>query len=139
METTLKWNRTLYEFYAVHFGADSLWPIVLDADDIMTSPELLAKYAKLVGFDPDNLCFSWNRASEQELKVMSKNTKVMRAFLDGRSKIDASKVAGNIDIDAEAVKWRSEFGEEGGRKLEGWAKSMMPDYLALHVKRLRLE
>ncbi len=139
VETTLKWNRTLYEFYAVHFGADSLWPIVLDADDIMTSPELLAKYAKLVGLDPDGLCFAWNRANEEELNTMLRDRKIMRAFLCASSRIDISKVAGNIDIDAEAVKWRAEFGEEGGRKLEGWVRSMMPDYLALHAKRLKLE
>ena len=43
----------------------------------------------------------------------------MRAFLYGTSKSDTSKVAGNIDIDAEAVnKWRGEFGRKEAGNLK---------------------
>lgn len=138
-ETTIRWNKTLYDFYRVHFGEDSVWPVVLDADDIMTKPELVIKYAKLVGFDPDKLHFSWDKVPEEEFKKMSPTMQVMLGSILASSKVDTSKVAGNVDIDAEAVKWRSEFGEEGGRNLEEWVRAMMPDYLAMHANRLRLE
>ncbi len=91
---------------------------MLDADDIVLSPELLAMHAKLVSFDLDKLCFSWNLASEEELEILSRDRKVMRAFLYGSSKIDTSKAAGNIDIDAEAVKWRGEFGRKEAGNLK---------------------
>ncbi|KAH6844752.1 hypothetical protein B0I37DRAFT_167655 [Chaetomium sp. MPI-CAGE-AT-0009] len=137
-EVTMKWIRTLHSFYTAHFGEDSTWPIVLDADDIMVTPELVTKYATLVGLEPDKLRFSWEKASEEKLQSMSAPNRVMLSSINASSKVDTSKVAGNIDIDAEAAKWRVEFGEEGGRNLEKWVRDAMPDYLALHAKRLRL-
>ncbi|KAL2172244.1 hypothetical protein VTG60DRAFT_6622 [Thermothelomyces hinnuleus] len=139
IETTMKWIRTLYEFYVAHFPEDSPWPIVLDADDIMKTPELVAKYAPLVDLDPAKLRFSWERVPEEQLKAMPKAAQVMTSHISTTSKIDPSKVAGDIDIDTEAAKWRAEFGEEAGRNIEKWVRDMMPDYLAMHSKRLRLD
>lgn len=136
IETTLKWSRALYDFYVSYFGEGSSWPVVLDADDIMTNPDVVAKYAKLVGFDPNKLCFSWNKASEEKLKQTSTIEKRMLSTLYSSSKIDTGKVAGSIDIDQEAVKWRSEFGEEAGKKMEKWVRDAMPDYEFMHAKRL---
>jgi len=138
-ETTMKWILTLYQFYAAQFPEDSPWPIVLDADDIMKTPELVAKYAPLAGLDPAKLRFSWERIPEERMKNMPKAMQVMTSSISASDKIDTSKMAGAVDIDAEAVKWRAEFGEEGGRNLERWVREMMPDYLALHAKRLRLD
>ncbi|RSL81658.1 hypothetical protein CEP51_005679 [Fusarium floridanum] len=139
IEVTMKWFRAMYDFYAKHFGEDSQWPIVLDADDIMTSPHLVSKYAGLAGLDQDKLRFSWDKANQERLNALSTMEQRMLSTINGSSKIDSSKVAGNINIDDEAVKWRSEFGEEGGRKLEQWVRDAMPDYTFLHSKRLRAD
>ncbi|KAL2163784.1 hypothetical protein VTH06DRAFT_5843 [Thermothelomyces fergusii] len=138
-ETTMRWIRALYEFYAAYFPEDSPWPIVLDADDIMKTPELVAKYAPLAGLDPAKLRFSWEKVPEETLKAMPKAVQVMTSHISATTKIDPSKVAGDIDIDAEAAKWRAEFGEDVGKKIEQWVRDMMPDYLAMHAKRLRLD
>ncbi|KAK3290206.1 uncharacterized protein B0H64DRAFT_332807 [Chaetomium fimeti] len=137
-EVTMKWIRTMHRFYEAHFGDDSTWPIVLDADDIMVNPELVTKYAALAGLEPEKLRFSWEKASEEQVAKMAPPNRVMLSSINASSKVDMSKVAGAIDIDAEAVKWRVEFGEEGGRNLEKWVRDAMPDYLDLHAKRLRL-
>jgi hypothetical protein len=137
-EVTMKWIKTLHSFYTAHFGEDSDWPIVLDADDIMLNPGIVTKYASLAGLDPEKLRFEWEEVSEEQLQSMPPPNRVMLSFINKSRGIDKGKVAGAIDIDAEAAKWRVEFGEQGGRNLEQWVRDAMPDYLALHAKRLRL-
>ncbi|KAJ3580117.1 hypothetical protein NPX13_g447 [Xylaria arbuscula] len=48
-ETTMKFTRSLFDFYSNHFGQNSKWPIVLDADDVIQYPELVMKYTSIVG------------------------------------------------------------------------------------------
>lgn len=63
VERSLYWQRKLLEFYEESYkegGIDK--PIVLDADDMMTSQELMLKYAKVAGLDPEKLRFSWEKA-----------------------------------------------------------------------------
>ncbi|KAK7398689.1 hypothetical protein QQX98_011931 [Neonectria punicea] len=138
-EVTMKWFRTLYDFYTVHFEGDSHWPIVLDADDVMTNPALVSKYSELAGLDPSKVRFSWETASEDKLKKLHAAEQRMLSTINATDRIDNSKVAGDVNIDEEAVKWRAEFGEEGGRRLEHWVRNAMPDYHFLYTRRLRLE
>ncbi|EAQ92059.1 hypothetical protein CHGG_00294 [Chaetomium globosum CBS 148.51] len=137
-EVTMKWIMALYNFYTAHFGENSDWPIVLDADDIMLNPQIVTKYASLVGFELDKLRFEWEKATEEKLQSMTPAGRIMLSSLNSSCGVDKGKVAGAVDIDAEAAKWRVEFGEEGGRNLEQWVREAMPDYLYLHAKRLRL-
>lgn len=138
-ERTYFWTRSLYDFYASSRDTSSPFPIVLDADDMMTSPALMTKYAKTVGFDPDQLRFQWDKVSAEALAEMSQIRRHMQSSLHASDGINMSKVAGDIDIAKEAVEWRKEFGEEGGRNLEGWVRAAMPDYEYLREKRFRLD
>jgi hypothetical protein len=104
----------------------------------MLNPGIVTKYASLAGLDPEKLRFEWEEVSEEQLQSMPPPNRVMLSFINKSRGIDKGKVAGAIDIDAEAAKWRVEFGEQGGRNLEQWVRDAMPDYLALHAKRLRL-
>ncbi|KAI1271165.1 hypothetical protein F5Y07DRAFT_28123 [Xylaria sp. FL0933] len=139
IEVTLKFVRYLHEFYTKHFGEDSQWPIILDADDVIATPEIVMKYAKLVGLDPEKLKFSWEKASQEKLDQMQSAVKVMLSSINASTGVDKGKMAGNLDIDAEAEKWRAEFGEEGGRKLERWVRNAMPDYEYLRARRMKLD
>ncbi|KAI2639977.1 hypothetical protein GGS21DRAFT_390077 [Xylaria nigripes] len=138
IEASMKFVRSMHDFYLEHFGKNSQWPLVLDADDIMTSPELVIKYAGLVELDADKLRFSWEKASKAYEEKLYPAERIMLGFLNGSTGVDKSKVAGKINIDAEAAKWRSEFGDEGGRKLERWVREAMPDYEYLYSRRLTL-
>ena len=138
-ETTMKFTRSLFDFYTDHFGGESKWPIVLDADDVIQYPELVMKYAGIVGLDPETLKFSWEKASKEMVDGLQSAAKIMLSTINASTGMDKGKVAGNVDIDAEAEKWRVEFGEEGGRKLEKWVRDAMPDYEYLRSRRLRLE
>ncbi|KAI0105337.1 hypothetical protein GGR51DRAFT_199550 [Nemania sp. FL0031] len=138
IEATMKFTRSLYDFYANYFGKNSQWPIVLDADDVIAYPELVKKYAGIVGLDPDKLRFSWEKTSEEQLEKLRAAEKIMLGSINASTGVDKGKMAGDIDINAEAEKWRAEFGEEGGRKLERWVQEAMPDYEYLRSRRLTL-
>lgn len=138
VETTLDFVRALYEFYVDHFGQDSQWPVLLDADDVISSPELVMKYAELVGLDADKLRFSWEKMGQEQLEKLMPAEKIMLSTVNASTGVDKGKIAGNIDIDGEAEKWRNEFGEAGGRKLERWVRAAMPTYEYLRSKRLTL-
>ncbi|WXC60160.1 hypothetical protein SNK03_006020 [Fusarium graminearum] len=138
-ELTMRWHRTLYEFFAEHFASDSVWPIVLDADDIMTSPQLVSKYAKLAGLDDSKVVRSWEKAPEQKVNKLTTIEKRMLSSINASTAIDRSKIAGEVDIDKEVVKWTKEFGEEVAKKLEKWVRDAMPDYEFMHSKRMRPE
>ncbi|KAI1431869.1 hypothetical protein GGR50DRAFT_689383 [Xylaria sp. CBS 124048] len=139
IEVSLKFVRSLHDFYVDYYrDRDSQWPLVLDADDIMTSPDLVRKYASLVDLDASKLQFTWEKISEEAEGKLLPSQKVMLGTINASTGIDKGKLAGAIDIDAEALKWRDEFGDEGGRKLEQWVREAMPHYEYLYSRRLRL-
>ncbi|KAI8649023.1 hypothetical protein NCS55_01475700 [Fusarium keratoplasticum] len=138
IERSSIWNRTLFDFYEAEHGSGGERPLVLDADDMMTSPELMSKYARLAGLDPDKLRFSWEKASQEELSNMSAMARMMLSSLSASDSVNLDKVAGNLDIAKEAAKWRVEFGDEDGSKLESWVRAAMPDYEYMRSKRLTI-
>ncbi|KAJ3534741.1 hypothetical protein NM208_g7415 [Fusarium decemcellulare] len=138
VERSSIWARTLFDFYEAEHDHGGERPLVLDADDMMTSPELMTKYARLAGLDPDKLRFSWEMASQEALSNMSAMARMMLSSLNASDKVNLDKVAGDLDIAEEAVKWRAEFGDEGGNKLESWVRAAMPDYEYMRSKRLEI-
>ncbi|RYP11825.1 hypothetical protein DL767_011440 [Monosporascus sp. MG133] len=138
-EVTLRWVRSLYDFYAAHFPEGSPWPVVLDADDVMQSQELVARYAAMAGLDPEKLRFTWEKVPQEAVEKMPAHERRMLSSIIASDGVDKSKLAGNIDIAKEAIKWRNEFGEEAGAKMERWVRDAMPDYEYLRSKRLRIQ
>ncbi|KXL48281.1 hypothetical protein M433DRAFT_159303 [Acidomyces richmondensis BFW] len=153
IDLTYHWTRSLYDWYAAHIAAkdiaygqhETCWPIILDADDVITKPEILVKYCELVGFDSSRLKFSWSDAPSDEPEnntpeghkiredMRRKMTETLRSSTGPRK----DKVAGEIDISEEAKKWRAEFGEESGARLEKYVLDAMPDYEYLKARRLK--
>ncbi|KAK2870579.1 hypothetical protein FQN49_003075 [Arthroderma sp. PD_2] len=141
---TLRWTRELYDFYAEHFatagvnanleteGNATIWPLVLDADDIMTQPAVLAKFCNIIGLDGNKLKYSW----EKDERPRRPGIMAFRTTIDNSTTIDPSKAGGQIDIDEEAAKWREEFGEDIGQMVEKYVRAEMPDYIYLKSKRV---
>lgn len=139
IELTLRWNRALFDFYEARFGAEARWPVVLDADDVMLHPRLVERYAGVAGLDPARLLFSWERVPGEEMERISAMERDAQLSLYGSEKVDLGKVGGRIDVEEEAVKWREEFGDETGRRLEGLVKACMDDYEYMRSKRLTVD
>jgi hypothetical protein len=137
MERSSIWIRSLFDFYEAHQPGREP-PLVLDADDMMTSPELMIKYVKLAGLNPDKLRFSWEKASPEVISKQSTLAQRMLSSLNASDKVNLDKVGGDLDIDAEAQKWRAEFGDVDASKLENWVRAAMPDYEYMRSKRVTL-
>ena len=147
---TLHWNRTLYDWFKeqsattttahngnAHKDEDASWPVVLDADDIMTEPGVLLRLCEITGLDATKLRYSWDQANKEKMENMNPMEKCMLSSLLASSGIDKSKTAASLNIETEARKWREEFGEERGAILEKYVRDAMPNYEYLKSKRLR--
>ncbi|KAM0192399.1 hypothetical protein ACHAPI_008346 [Fusarium lateritium] len=137
MERSSIWIRSLFDFYEAH-QREGEPPLVLDADDMMTSPELMIKYVTLAGLDPDKLRFTWEKATPEAISKQTIIAQRMLSSLNDSDKVNLDKVGGDIDLDTEAQKWRAEFGDNDASKLESWVRAAMPDYEYMRSKRVTL-
>ncbi|CAG7564523.1 unnamed protein product [Fusarium equiseti] len=137
-ETSFFWPRKLLESYEAQKNNGGEEPLVIDADNMMTSPDLMLKYARLAGLDPDKLQFSWEKAPKEVTDSHPPIVQYMLGSLDSSDKVDLGKVAGDVDIDVEAAKWREEFGEIAGDNLETHVRAAMSDYEYMRSKRLTI-
>ncbi|KAE8360425.1 hypothetical protein BDV27DRAFT_161690 [Aspergillus caelatus] len=135
---TLRWTRNLYGWYMREGNCvddRTAWPIVLDADDIMTDPGLVSDYCQLLGMDPSRVSCSWMPASKEQRSHMNMFTKRYLSTLLSSGGIVTDKIAGRVNIEMEAEKWCEEFGERVGRRLERLVREAMPDYEFLKARR----
>jgi hypothetical protein len=119
LEMTYHWTRTLYDWYTQDFqtsetksSKDIIWPIVLEADDIMLEPELVLKYAKIIGLNPTKLKFSWTPKRKEELDKLWDVERRMLSTISASAGIVKGKTASGIVIEEEVAKWMVEFGEQ---------------------------
>ncbi|KAF2810312.1 uncharacterized protein BDZ99DRAFT_570901 [Mytilinidion resinicola] len=142
VEMSVHWSRALYDWYTHQpeesgSNDDATWPVILDADDVIEDPDLVRKYSRMVGLDPSRLKFAWASASEDELNKMDDMARRMTSTLDASTAIVSGKTSIGLDIDEEAKKWKVEFGEEEGERIERLVRAAMPDYEYMKARRLR--
>jgi hypothetical protein len=135
IEMTMHWSRTLYDWYTKQHTTFSPWPIILDADDIMLNPDLVRRYSQIIGLDPSKLRFEWSPTSEEELEKMGRARRRMVSTISASAGIVEGKTGVGIDIDVEAGKWKEEFGEEEGARIERWVRDAMGDYEYMRERR----
>jgi hypothetical protein len=142
-ELTFHWSRALYEFYLNLQGYDRTtsspdiqYPIILDADDLLDE-NLMRRYASAIHLDPDLVRYTWPAATSSELDALSKTEKRMKSTILGSEGIVQGKTSQGLVLDEEVVKWKKEFGDELGERLDGFVKDAMEDYWWLWEKRLK--
>ncbi|KAH6857447.1 hypothetical protein BKA58DRAFT_450015 [Alternaria rosae] len=138
MVNTYHWTRTLYDLYKHTFGITG---IILDADDVVANPQLLINASKRVGLDPQKLKFTWN-ATSSKAEITAKTTHDPQHLefmetLDRSTGVIRGDLRGKLDVGVMGGKWREEFGEEEGRRLEGWVAAAMDDYRYLEQEKFR--
>ncbi|KAB8074586.1 hypothetical protein BDV29DRAFT_190841 [Aspergillus leporis] len=137
---TLRWSRYLYDWY------QAIWeqtgrhknlpaPIVLDAEDIMSEPQLVARFCQTVGLDSSQLQYSWEPVSKDVLESINPGKRRMRDTLYASSGVDQGRIKREIDMDEEIQKWKTEFGGAAALDLEHWVRVAMPDYEFMHQRR----
>ncbi|KIW68594.1 hypothetical protein PV04_04531 [Phialophora macrospora] len=163
---TLHWTRRLYEFYCAKYGNGGELdrvpntgdegegrvegdpspqrlldlPVILDADDIITSPVIVKRLASQIGMDISSLKFKWDAMPVEDRKMVSPLLQTMLSTLLASDGIQVAKAAGQaVDIEAEKKKWGAEWGERKARKMERWVQAAMGDYLFLRERRMKCE
>lgn len=115
-----------------------MWPIIVDADDLIVEPRISNRLAEAIAIDGTKLKFSWAPIDKEELEKMSAIPRRMLSTLIASDSIQKDMSAANINIDEEARKWKEEFGESHAQKIEKWVRDAMPDYEYLKERRMRL-
>lgn len=82
--------------------------------------------------------FHWAPLTKEERSVNPVSAKT-RTTLHSSFGITKRKSFDGLTIEGEAEKWKKEFGELIGTRIEGWVRTAMPDYTYLVSKKLRVE
>ena len=142
---SVKWPRQLYDLYVqwrdklpCEAKEVNIWPIVLDAEDVISSPETMVRYCQILKMDPEKMRFSWNKLTQDELSQVEQIQQVMRSTLLQSTGIIEGKAQNTIDIDEEAQKWEDEFGPAAAQHIAKLVREATPDYEYLRGNRLRV-
>ncbi|GAB1198659.1 hypothetical protein APSETT444_007987 [Aspergillus pseudonomiae] len=138
LNATLRWTRLLYDWCCQHQGEanigcarDTRYPLVLDAQDIIHHPDILARS-------------EWNVPNQKVENGTTKKTshrspeKVMKSTLENSSHVLKNRTPIIVDIGVERKGWDQEFGIDFGEQMEKWVREAMPDYNYLRARRLRV-
>jgi hypothetical protein len=125
------WNCVLYNFYESH----GIQPVVVDADDYMTSETFVRSLFVKLNLDPSKVRFEWDAATaEQKEKEIHPMQYASQNTLYESSGVIAGRAARNSDFADAEVKWREEFGDDAGL-VEEMVALAMPHYRYLHERR----
>lgn len=125
---TLSWSRFMYNWYMDH----GITPVLIDADDIMNSPEAVREMCRLSGLDADALIFEWETrtATNKQMHAFTSTIYTSTGIVKGK---DSS----GLDLEAEKKKWVVEFGEAWGGDIARKVDEAMEDYAWLREKRIK--
>ncbi|KAK8004539.1 protein-S-isoprenylcysteine O-methyltransferase [Apiospora arundinis] len=130
ISTSTLWIRRLYEAYR----SRGIEPVVVDADDLMTSPEFARHVCAKLGLDPESACLSWEATSAEEKAKLHPMEYASQKFLIDSTGIDESRAAKNQDMEAQVQGWPAEFGEDVELVRE-MVDLAMPHYQYLYERR----
>lgn len=134
MSRHLGWQREIYDWYV----SKGVTPIVVEAEDYMSSPDFVKLLTGKIGLDPEACIFQWEKVPMQEREKMHPMyVKLQQTLLDSTGMVE-SKVRKEVHVDVEEGKWRRERGEDVARLLRETTEAGMPHYEYLREKKLRL-
>jgi hypothetical protein len=141
---SIKHSRQLYDLYVqwrdklpCSDGKRGVWPIVLDAEDVVSCPETVTLYCALLNLDAGNLRFNWDALKQKDVSQMGRAQQVMRSTLSQSSGIDRTKTQGTVHLASEVEKWVAEFGAAAAQEIARKVYEEMDDYEYLRSNRLR--
>jgi hypothetical protein len=136
--TTMQFQRRIFDWYRQKYddGETDLFPIILDADDILECPESIDRLCHALGMDPGNLVFQWD--AEPSSKIGDESNRIERYLrtIRGSTGIDRSKIAKDFDLVRKEAEWAKAFGHAEASFLAARVKESWPDYEHLRAFRL---
>jgi hypothetical protein len=108
ISTSLQWQRLLYDFFVSH----GITPLVVDGDDLMTSPQYARSLCQKLDLDPALAYLWWPSASEEEKSALHPMFLASQRNLIESEGPRSARAAKNTDFDKEEQQWEEEFGED---------------------------
>ena len=128
------WARLLFDFYT----SNGIEPLVIDADDYMTSEPFVRELCRRTGLSPEEAVFSWSTATEEEQRKLAKPFAAVQTTLMGSTGANPGRAAKNLDLAAEEAQWEKEFGTDTFNEIRELVDLAMPHFDYLYAKRLKL-
>lgn len=128
------WGRFLYDFYE----NNKIRPLVIDADDYMTSETFVREICNQTGLNPDAATFSWPTATQEQQEKLAKPFAAVQTTLMGSNGANPGRAARNVDLEAAEAKWEEEFGAEVAREIRELIQLAQPHFEYLYERRLRI-
>ena len=134
ISTSLQWQRLLYDSFTSH----GITPLVVDADDLMTSPQYARSLCEKLNLDPAQAHLSWPSASEEEKSALHPMFLASQRNLIESEGPRPERAAKNTDFKKEEQQWEEEFGEDLAMVKE-MIDFAMPHYQWFQGKRFKPE
>jgi hypothetical protein len=136
--TTMRFQRRIFDWYRQKYddGKTDLFPIVIDADDILECPESIDRLCHALGMDPGNLVFQWSAEPSSKIGDKTVRTERFLQTLRGSTGIDRSKTSKDFDVVIKEVEWTEMFGRVEASILAARVRESWPDYEHLRAFRL---
>ncbi|KAK4494886.1 hypothetical protein PRZ48_014242 [Zasmidium cellare] len=132
---TPRWNRLLHDWYT----ANGIQPLVVDADDYMSSEAFVRHLCSISGLDPDEALIKWDKTNrDMDMNQYEKNHSAIQKTLFASQGPEARRASQNVDLDAEERGWDAEFGVQGARLVRETVQTVSGDYEYLRERRVRL-
>lgn len=128
------WARFLFDFYS----ANGIEPVVIDADDYMTSESFVRELCRKTGLNPEEAVFSWSTATDEEQQKLAKPFAAVQTTLMGSTAANPGRAAKNVDLAAEEAQWEKEFGTKTYHEIRELINLAMPHFNYLYERRLQL-
>lgn len=125
------WCRLLYDY----FSANGIEPLVIDADDYMTSRDFVRGLCKRAGLNPEEAVFSWSQSTEDQKKQLPQAHVEIQSTLMNSGGMNPGRAAKNLDLEAEEKNWEEEFGTDANL-IQDLIRLAMPHYDYLYGRRL---
>ncbi|EGD91157.1 hypothetical protein H113_00957 [Trichophyton rubrum MR1459] len=144
---TFWYSRSLYDWYVTRAtesdgtktaaevkSASSPWPIVVDADDVL-SGECLAKLCSACGMSAEHIKFEWEELPLEAQDVSKRHMSYM-CDLWTSTGLNQSKSSKGLDMEVRYGKWKEEFGGSVAEGLYEHVQKLMPDYEYLKRRKI---
>ena len=106
------------EYFKKTQPTNTVWPIVLDADDVLMNQDLVCHYATIITKDPTKLKFEWEQSNIDSLNLRESLMSKMHVTINSSTGITKSKAVLGLDMGAKAKERREKFGKDEGDRIE---------------------
>lgn len=133
--TNLSFARQLYDWYM----SKGIEPIVVDADDYMTSEHFCRGLAKRLGLNPEQVAVTWEPTPEEQQDQMHPVLRAIQKTLIDSKGLVPGRAAKNIDLKEEEARWKDDFPQEEVDLMHELVQRMSPDYEYLKERRFLVQ